>query len=209
MIPCIDGAMIHGCFDEYGGYSSCLQFHLSSPVLEILFSLILALSACYIASLVRNSTGMKSNTCLLIWHIFNLFLLITTTVIHAIFYSKAYFAEDGSEDWYEYVYYINIANVASLNTGFYVDLFLLWLLYRFMKPQNILEDGRTEASALLFAHDGKRAQEILSRNYTGDQEKRTGDTTDTNSRKFINSFIGDLIAGISTETSVTLEFMDR
>ena len=39
----------------------------------------------------------------------------------------------------------------------YVDLFLLWLLHRFMKPQKVLSDGRTEASAILFAHDAKAA----------------------------------------------------
>ena len=152
--------MLYGCFDESGRFSSSLKFvvYLLSPILEVVFSLILALSACYISTWVRKSTGKKSNTCLLIWHIFNLILLITATILHAIFYSIAFSVEDGSEDWYEYVYYVNIANVAYLNTEFYVDLFLLWLLYRFMKPQNILKDGRTEASALLFAHDGKRAR---------------------------------------------------
>ena len=54
----------------------------------------------------------------------------------------------------------------TISAEIYVDLFLLWLLYRFMKPQNILKDGRTEASALLFAHDGREAQKMLFDWYT-------------------------------------------
>ena len=43
----------------------------------------------------------------------------------------------------------------------YVDLFLLWILYKFMKPQRELKDGRTEASVLLFAHDAAAAERSL------------------------------------------------
>ena len=43
----------------------------------------------------------------------------------------------------------------------YVDLFLLWLLYRFMRPQRIDNDGLTEASTLLFAHDVTNAEKII------------------------------------------------
>ena len=35
----------------------------------------------------------------------------------------------------------------------YVDLFLIYLLYKFMNPQRALDDGRNEASVLIFAHD--------------------------------------------------------
>ena len=52
-----------------------------------------------------------------------------------------------------YAYYDAIDILVQKFIEIYVDLFLLWLLYRFMKPQKILEDGKTEASALLFAHN--------------------------------------------------------
>ena len=96
-----------------------------------------------------------------------------------------------------------------LNTDLYVDLFLLWLLYRFMKPQKNLQDGRTEASVLLFAHDGKRAQEILLVSCREDDEQIKVESFERNYKEFVNFAIKHLIADITTETSVTLEFMDQ
>ena len=62
--------------------------YVFTPSLEALFSSILAISACQIASQVKKSTGRKQNTCLLTWHIINLFLLVIILVIFAIFYLK-------------------------------------------------------------------------------------------------------------------------
>ena len=72
-------------------------------------------------------------------------------------------------------YYEILASIISLSTEFYVDLFLLYLLYRFMKPQRFLDDGRTEAAAILFAHDGKRARKMLLDWYKEEDEKREED----------------------------------
>ena len=44
------------------------------------FSLILAGSAFYITRSVKKSTGKRQNTCLLNWHIVNLFLLVATLI---------------------------------------------------------------------------------------------------------------------------------
>ena len=85
----------------------------------------------------------------------------------------------------------------------------MWLLYRFTRPQNSLQDGRTEASALLFAHDGKRAQEILVGSYTGDDEQRKVKAIEKNYKEFLNFVIKDMIADITTETTVALEFMNK
>ena len=90
-----------------------------------------------------------------------------------------------------------------INSDFFVDLFLLWLLYRFMKPQRVHVDGKTEASALLFAHDGKEAQKLLLNWFTGDDEK-----LQKRHKDFIDFVIKDWITEIVLETSVTLEFMD-
>ena len=78
-----------------------------------------------------------------------------------------------------------------------------------MKLKNILQDGRTEASALLFAHDGKMAQELLFRSYSEDEEKRQGDLLEKKHRDFINFVIKDMIDERCTETAVALEFMDK
>ena len=52
---------------------------------EGVFSLLLVVSACYITSWVTKSTGKRQNTCLLIWHIINLILLIAITISVSIF----------------------------------------------------------------------------------------------------------------------------
>ena len=43
----------------------------------------------------------------------------------------------------------------------YVDLFLLYLLYKFTKPQKKLKNGMTIASAILFAHDRSKAGQVV------------------------------------------------
>ena len=58
---------------------------------------------------------------------------------------------------------------SSFIVGFYVDLFLLWLLYRFLKPPKILADGRTEASAIMFAHDAEMTEVVLLEQYKEDE----------------------------------------
>ena len=89
----------------------------------------------------------------------NLLILVLALICSSVFSIK-YLAsfDEGGEDLYRYFYYFLVDNLAQLIIEFYVDLFFLWLLYRFVRPQKFLEDGRTEASALLFAHNGKEAQ---------------------------------------------------
>ena len=69
-----------------------------------------------------------------------------------------------------------------------------------MKPQTNLQDGRTEASVLLFAHDGKEAQVILLRSYTEDNEQRKVELLERNYKEFVDFVIKDVIADITTET---------
>ena len=145
---------------------------LLPPSLEIVFSLLLVISACYITSWVTKSTGKKQNTCLLTWHIINLFILTIVIALNAVSYEKAYSSQEDDKNYWKLKFYSTLSALVQLNAEFYVDLFLLWLLYRFMKPQKNLHDGRTEASVLLFAHDGKKAQKILLSSYTEDDEQR-------------------------------------
>ena len=69
------------------------------------------------------------------WHISNLLILIIVIVFVAIFNLKQdpNFESEG-EDPNQYHYYWTVAGLVKFNVEFYVDLFLLWLLYRFMKP---------------------------------------------------------------------------
>ena len=89
---------------------------LFPTILEVLFTLLLTISACYIASYVRGSTGKKQNTCLLIWHVFNLLILIIITLFIAIFIIKQdpSFLDEG-EDPSLYRYYDTIAVLAYTN----------------------------------------------------------------------------------------------
>ena len=46
----------------------------------------------------------------------------------------------------------------------YVDMFLLYLLFKFTKPHQKLLDGRSIASAVLFAHDHDSARDLIIEN---------------------------------------------
>ena len=81
-----------------------------------------------------------------------------------------------------------------------MDIFLLWLLYRFMKPQNILKDGNTEASALLFAHDGREAQKMLLNFQTSIEEEKKERLLLKKHKDFFDFVINDWIAEITLET---------
>ena len=77
---------------------------------EVVFSVLLTISACYIANNVRISTGKKQNTCLLTWHVFNLLILIIVTVFVAVYDLKQYpDFEDEDEDPDKYHYYEIVA----------------------------------------------------------------------------------------------------
>ena len=131
----------------------------------------------------------------------NLFILITVFTLQALTKQKFIRTDQENESkYYQNQHYYLIGLFAKLISEYYVDLFLLWLLYRFMKPLNVLPDGKTEASALLFAHDNKRAQEILLNSYSQEEEKRQGDLLEKKHRDFIDFVIKEYISEIATET---------
>ena len=53
-----------------------------------------------------------------------------------------------------------------------MDLFLIWLLYRFMKSKKVISDEKAEVSTLLFAHDSKAAKKLMLNWYTGEDDRR-------------------------------------
>ena len=117
--------------------------------------------------------------------------------------------DEESAGYLKYIYRGFVAYISECFIELYVDLFFLWLLYRFMKPQIDLKDGRTKASALLFAHDGKIAQEILLDLYKGDEEKRKEQILKKNHQAFFDNLIKEWTSEIRTEMSITCEFMDQ
>ena len=56
---------------------------LLPSILEVVFSLLLVVAACYIKSWVRKSTGKNKTSHLLRWHIVNLFILIIVNALKA------------------------------------------------------------------------------------------------------------------------------
>ena len=117
--------------------------------------------------------------------------------------------DDNSLDYQRYDFYHMVSRIVALFIEFYVDLFMLWLLYRFMKPQKIVVNDRTEASALLFAHDGKRAKKILLEWCTDKEELRQREMLINKHKGFIDFVLKDWAAEIATETAVTLEFINQ
>ena len=112
MQPSIEGILF---YEALGANSIDLEFRIAFAAellpssLEIVFSLLLVVSACYITNWVRKSTGKKQNTCLFTWHIVNLFILTIVNALAAILYQKAYSFEENDKDYWKFEYY----NVAS------------------------------------------------------------------------------------------------
>ena len=127
---------------------------------ETLIQLILTFAAVKLAKVIREQTGKKSNNCLVNWHFANLaictLLLIATIILTVL--AQQY--EEKSEDWYRYLYYLEIMECAFHAVQFYVDLFLLFLLYRFTRTQKTVKAGLTEAQALLLDITTKNDKKI-------------------------------------------------
>ena len=88
----------------------------------------------------------------------------------------------------------------------YVDLVLLWLLYRFVKPQKVLNDGTTEALFLLYANDDSKAEESLYDSYLEEHDKRQAKKLKQKHDDFLDFVIQDMLASIRTESRISLEF---
>ena len=102
-----------------------------APVLDVIIALILVYSACLLSKQLQKQTGKKQKVLLIILHIVNLCFLIVLLVFKAIIWTS-YISASGEETkstlWLQYT----IIRLFSDIFGIYVDLFLLWLLYRFM-----------------------------------------------------------------------------
>ena len=161
-------------------------------------ALIMAISAAKLARSVKKLTNKKPNVCLINWHIFNLLLLTIISIITVIVMLKL-------ENWQNEV---SVAALAFISINLYVDLFLIFLLFKFIKPKRILDDGRDEASAILFAHDARVAEVILLNSF----RDRLGTEHSNNFQEMIDEFLGFVIKewtkDIKLESSISFEFID-
>ena len=81
----------------------------------------------------------------------------------------------------------------------YVDLFLLWLLYRFIRPQPVLKDSKNEAPTLLisYVHGSKIVGDCSIEWYQGKQ-----------ANALLIYMLKILTEGLRTESSIFDEFID-
>ena len=104
------------------------------PTFDLIIALILVASSLYLTRQLRNTTRQKQNKCLLVWHQINFFLLIVTMASKTVLYVD-YISPDKTElEEKQLMYKMGINRFVKDLVDYYVDLFLLWLLYRFMRP---------------------------------------------------------------------------
>ena len=103
-----EGILFHVAIDANSRDKKILveyESYLLPSFLEVVFSLLLVVSACYITSWLGKSTGKKQNTCLLTWHIINLFILTIVIALDAIFFHKANSSNEDDKDYWKHKYY--------------------------------------------------------------------------------------------------------
>ena len=151
-------------------------------ICDTIFILILAGSAIYLARSMKKIIGSEIKVCLVTWHICNLLCFLAILVLAAVLDVKEKFTIEDSEDHWKYFYFYTLAKITAYFVGIYMDLFLLWLLYKFMKVQitmrdteealNPLETSTTSrsTSVSLFAHDATSAATSLLNSFKEDRE---------------------------------------
>ena len=64
------------------------KYHIAFFSIEVSFSAILAGAAIYLTKKITQLTSKKPNTCLILWHVMNVFLGAFFSVANGIFFSK-------------------------------------------------------------------------------------------------------------------------
>ena len=82
---------------------------------------------------LHRSTGQKANTCLVIWHVVNSFVLSLMIALVYFYISKINKADEDNINKVT-VQYLRVSLAVS-PVAAYVDLFFIFLLYKFMRPQ--------------------------------------------------------------------------
>lgn len=111
----------------------------------MLIEIVVTHSAVSLAKVIREQTGKKSNSCLVNWHVVNLAICVLMLVVTVILFFQGTSQEEGKESDN-----FSVMLFAFIAFRFYVDLFLLTLLFRFTRPLKTVKAGVTEAQAILF-----------------------------------------------------------
>ena len=70
--------------------------------------------------------------------------------------------------------------------SFIGDMFLVYLLYKFSRPQEKRQDGRTAASAALLAHNPNPASDAIEHPAETMSEQRKGEAAQKKEKEFID-----------------------
>ena len=113
-------------------------------------------------------TGRKPNNCLLLWHVINVLISAVIGLVHfvQVLEYSAVARENSGDDPCEIlarqeVYYqILMIQPFQIVAEIYVDLFLLWLLYRFVKPSKV-EKTNSDYFGILLTHDSEAADDNI------------------------------------------------
>ena len=90
----------------------------------------------------------------------------------------------------------------------YVDLFLLYLLYKFTKPEQKMDDGRSTASAMLFAHDHNTAGKTILKSIEQRHDERKEAMLKTQTEGFINYIVAEWANKMKQEVAIGYELLD-
>ena len=126
-------------------------------IVNLLISVIIAYSAIFITNFVKNKTKQKPNSCLLYWHIFNLVLEISATILRIVFAFRIE-SEVNECQKYKSEYESTIVEIVTTGIATYKEFFFMYLLYKFTKPRKAQNSDRVVSSSL-FAHDYQEAIE--------------------------------------------------
>ena len=111
-----------------------------------------------------------------------------------------YVSPDKSElEEKQLMYKMGINRFVKDLVDYYVDLFLLWLLYRFMRPQQILNDGNTVANALIFTHDSNSAGKRLLESFKQKHDESKAQLIQTQANEFLAFVIKQWSEEMDTE----------
>ena len=135
-------------------------------------ALLLVFSALYLSHSLHQSTGKKQNRCLIICHFACLILNTSILIARAIFAYKSTYAETDLDNQ-KFKFHFTVSNCLCDIIDIFTDLFLLWMLYKFIKPKDSNTENYNNITAVLFVQNQHTAEEILKESFIErhDQQK--------------------------------------
>ena len=188
-------------------YQENANIILFMSVVDMICALLLGFCALYLALSLKKRTGQRPNMCLVCWHIFNTALIACVTATAYIF--QLIFVDTNDKTRQEALYNVFVVQLISNFTVTYVDLFLLYLLYKFTKPMKNLADGRTVASAVLFAHDHNKASQAIRDSIQELIEQQERELMERKHADFFKYVVSQWVDELRSSTEVGFEFIDR